>query len=299
MKNIRLTLLIFFFLLFPAFVVSASEDVSIFIDKKEYTFSPSPVMREGHLMIPMRSFFEEMGTIVEYLNENRVALAYRENVEIEITDEKTLPYVNGEKISLDTPAKIIDGNIYVPIRLAAKSLGFNVGWDEEQYAVIMTESNENGAGFLGVDEKTAEKEINEENRVGTSNFSEGTGSFIWPVEGGQITSPYGWRNGRFHSGIDIGASTGTSILASDNGVVVFEGWDGAYGRSIVIKHGKYYTRYAHNSANLVSAGDTVSKGQEIARMGATGRATGPHLHFEIRTDGVYGSTINPTIYVSR
>ncbi len=135
---------------------------------------------------------------------------------------------------------------------------------------------------------------------GTANIpSKGTGSFIWPVQGGgRMTSGYGWRSGGFHAGIDIATSAGTSILAADSGVVVFEGWDGAYGRSIVIYHGHYYTRYAHNSVNLVSRGEAVSKGQVIARVGSTGRSTGPHLHFEIRTGGIHGPTVNPLNFFS-
>ncbi len=124
--------------------------------------------------------------------------------------------------------------------------------------------------------------------------SRGSGSFIWPVQGGgRITSGYGWRSGGFHAGIDIGARAGTSVLAADSGVVVFAGWDGGYGNSIVIYHGHYYTRYAHNSRNLVSKGEAVNKGQVIATVGSTGRSYGDHLHFEVRIGGIYGQTVNP------
>lgn len=130
---------------------------------------------------------------------------------------------------------------------------------------------------------------------GTASIpARGTGSFIWPVEGGgRLTSPYGWRSGGFHAGIDIGARRGTGIVAADSGVVVYAGWDGAYGNCIVIFHGTYYTRYAHNSENLVSKGQAVNKGDLIGRVGSTGRASGDHLHFEVRTGGIYGSTIDP------
>ena len=129
--------------------------------------------------------------------------------------------------------------------------------------------------------------------------TKGTGNFIWPVEGGgRINSGYGWRSGRFHAGVDIGARNGTPILAADSGVVVFEGWDGGYGNSIVIFHGHYYTRYAHNSQNKVATGQAVSKGQVIANMGSTGRSTGYHLHFEVRTGGIYGNTLNPLDFFS-
>jgi len=282
-----LTLLLFVFPASNAHMASKTEDASIMIDGKNHDFSPSPVIREGHMMVPMRSFFEELGANVKWHNDKNIALAYHDGIDVENS------LLNSEeKENIDTPARVIDGDLFVPLRLAGETLGYSVGWDEEKFSVIMSKSSSNGAGYLAVDRTKAEEEKED-------NPSEGTGSFIWPVNGGQITSPYGMRNGRFHAGTDIGARTGTEIFAADNGVVVFEGWDGAYGRSIVVNHGKYYTRYAHNSANLVGNGDTVSQGQIIAKIGATGRASGPHLHFEIRTGGIYGSTINPIKYVSR
>lgn len=136
--------------------------------------------------------------------------------------------------------------------------------------------------------------------TGTANIpSKGTGSFIWPVDGGgRISSGYGWRSGGFHAGLDIAAPTGTPVLASDSGVVVFSGWDGGYGNAVVIFHGHYYTRYAHNSRNLVKKGQAVNKGQVIAHVGSTGISTGSHLHFEIRTGSMYGSTLNPLNFFS-
>ena len=135
---------------------------------------------------------------------------------------------------------------------------------------------------------------------GTSDIpSKGTGNFLWPVQGGgRITSNYGWRGSGFHAGVDIGAGKNTPVLAADSGVVVYEGWDGGYGNTIVIFHGYYYTRYGHNSQNKVSSGQAVSRGQVIASMGSTGRATGCHLHFEVRTGGIYGTTINPLSFFS-
>lgn len=168
--------------------------------------------------------------------------------------------------------------------------------------VVYEVTRENGSKVS--EEKVSEQVVQEpKNEIvakGTANIpSRGTGSFIWPVQGGgRMTSGYGWRSGGFHAGIDIAARAGTSILAADSGVVVYEGWDGAYGRSIVIYHGHYYTRYAHHSANLVSRGDAVNKGQAIARMGSSGRSTGPHLHFEVRTGGIHGPTVNPLNFFS-
>jgi murein DD-endopeptidase MepM/ murein hydrolase activator NlpD len=163
-------------------------------------------------------------------------------------------------------------------------------------------TRENG---VEIDRKKAMETVTKEPEVqitarGTSDVpSRGTGTFQWPVAGGgRITSGYGWRSGGFHGAVDIAAPTGTSVLAADSGVVVFSGSDGAYGLSIVIYHGHYYTRYAHNSQNLVSNGQAVNKGQVIARVGSTGRSTGPHLHFEIRTGSMHGPTLNPLNFFS-
>jgi murein DD-endopeptidase MepM/ murein hydrolase activator NlpD len=107
--------------------------------------------------------------------------------------------------------------------------------------------------------------------------------FEWPVLG-TLTSAYGVRRSRPHDGIDVGAQRGTPIHAAEAGKVVYAGDElGAYGRVIVIKHvGSWATVYAHNDAHLVEEGDFVEKGDPIARVGRSGNATAPHLHFEIR-----------------
>jgi len=114
-------------------------------------------------------------------------------------------------------------------------------------------------------------------------------NFIWPAKG-RITSPYGMRviSGRkdFHAGIDIGAPTGTNIVAAESGRVSYAGYMRGYGNVIILSHnGGYSTVYGHNSVNLVKKGQYVNKGSVIAKMGSTGNATGPHLHFEIRSAG--------------
>jgi len=118
----------------------------------------------------------------------------------------------------------------------------------------------------------------------------GTGTFSYPTRG-TISSRFGARWGRTHTGIDIAAAYGTDVKAADGGVVIWVGTDGSYGKLIKIDHGgNYVTYYGHLSKYYVNKGDKVYKGQKIGAVGNTGNSTGPHLHFEIRKNGV---PINP------
>jgi murein DD-endopeptidase MepM/ murein hydrolase activator NlpD len=108
--------------------------------------------------------------------------------------------------------------------------------------------------------------------------------FIWPVKEGKVTSFFGNRTRDYHEGIDIRTNSGRPIFAAKEGEVIYSSRKiRGYGNMIVIKHkDELATVYAHNRKNLVKRGDRVSKGQLIGLVGATGKATGPHLHFEIR-----------------
>jgi murein DD-endopeptidase MepM/ murein hydrolase activator NlpD len=123
------------------------------------------------------------------------------------------------------------------------------------------------------------------------------GAFSWPVSG-PITSPFGLRPNPFgsgvetHPGIDIGAPQGATIAAAAGGRVIYAGWYGGYGNAIIIDHGgSTSTLYGHCSQVFVSVGQDVQRGQAIGAVGMTGRATGPHLHFEVRVNGV---PVDPT-----
>jgi len=124
--------------------------------------------------------------------------------------------------------------------------------------------------------------------------------FVAPVAG-PVSSSFGFRQHpimrevRFHFGTDIADYTGTPFVAFANGRVVAAGENDSWGKYILLYHGGgVYTRYAHASVQYVRGGDTVALGQRIGRVGATGAATGPHLHFELRVGGVYR---NPEFYL--
>jgi murein DD-endopeptidase MepM/ murein hydrolase activator NlpD len=128
--------------------------------------------------------------------------------------------------------------------------------------------------------------------------SRGDGAFAWPTFGGSITSTFGPRWGTFHKGIDIAGVSNLDIKASDTGQVVFAGWDtGGYGNCVRIDHGNgYVTVYGHLSSIKSTVGQIIQKGEILGVMGATGDATGVHLHFEIQRAG---EPVNPLQFVSR
>ncbi len=119
-------------------------------------------------------------------------------------------------------------------------------------------------------------------------------NFVWPVRG-QLTSRFGWRRTGHHNGIDIAAPRGSPILVAKDGRVVFAGWFFGYGLAVIVDHGNgISTVYGHASKLLAAIGQVVETGQVIALVGSTGDATGPHLHFEIRTNGI---PLNPMKYL--
>tara|TARA_B100000686_G_scaffold351885_1_gene452030 strand:+ start:539 stop:1024 length:486 start_codon:yes stop_codon:yes gene_type:complete len=116
-----------------------------------------------------------------------------------------------------------------------------------------------------------------------TNTQKPQAGMIWPLNG-RITSMYGWRRGRHHDGIDIAAPMGKPIVAAANGTVIFSGWRSGYGRMVVVQHNRWLkTVYGHTSRNYVRRGQNIKQGDVIALVGNTGRSTGPHLHFEVRT----------------
>lgn len=125
-----------------------------------------------------------------------------------------------------------------------------------------------------------------------------TGHFQWPITG-RITSYFGGRyifgSYSYHSGLDISCSYGAAVCAADGGTVTYTGYKGSYGNLVIITHDNgTQTYYAHNSSIVVSTGQKVAKGQQVAKAGSTGRSTGVHCHFEVR---VRGTAVNPLSYL--
>ena len=132
--------------------------------------------------------------------------------------------------------------------------------------------------------------VNEVSRLSRSGISI---SVIKPVRG-RLTSRFGRRWGRMHTGIDLAAPLGTPVWTAAAGRVVFAGWNGGYGRFIKIDHGKYHTNYGHLSRILISNGSHVQQGDLIGLVGATGHAYGSHLHFELE---INGTKVDPIQYL--
>jgi murein DD-endopeptidase MepM/ murein hydrolase activator NlpD len=138
--------------------------------------------------------------------------------------------------------------------------------------------------------KSATKKITSSNKSVLGSKTK----LLRPSEG-KVSSNFGMRWGKMHKGMDIAGSTGSPIYAAMDGTVTYSGWMEGYGKVIIIDHGnKLETIYGHCNLLRVKKGEKVSKGQRIGDVGSTGRSTGPHVHFEVRINGV---AENPSKYI--
>jgi murein DD-endopeptidase MepM/ murein hydrolase activator NlpD len=157
----------------------------------------------------------------------------------------------------------------------------------EQEKVLIAEADALAAEDAGIRGQLAAAQ-------GASDTTPSSQGLIWPVSG-PVTSPFGYRWGRLHAGIDIGVPYGTPIHAAASGTVVLAGWTGGYGNYTCIDHGGgMATCYAHQSSYAVSNAAHVSQGQVIGYVGSTGHSFGAHLHFEVR---INGNPVDPLGYL--
>lgn len=230
-----------------------------------------------------------------YTNDQKV-LSQMQTQYDEISDEKqTLEKLN-EQLKAQKDEKKQSQQELESKKSDVEELEKQVAEDNEALEAQIDELNKEAQALT---EQMQQGEI----KASTSADSKYSGTAMtWPVPSSQrITSEYGNRYhpilhvNKFHSGIDIGASEGSQILAANDGMVIFSGVKGGYGNCVMIDHGGgIVTLYGHCSKLLVSEGQNVTKGQNIALVGSTGQSTGPHCHFEVR---VNGSTTNPLNYL--
>lgn len=184
--------------------------------------------------------------------------------------------------------------------LDEKKSVIKVKQDEQNALVKALSSDINELKRQEAEMEKAERQIQAQINAALSSSGQknvtytGSGKFILPLASyTRISSPYGYRihpitgTRKLHSGIDYAAPAGTAIYAADDGVVLTSGWINGYGYTITVNHGSgIVTLYAHCSSLIAKAGQKVTKGQTIARVGTTGNSTGNHLHFEVKVNGV-------------
>ena len=214
---------------------------------------------------------------------------------LEMEDEK----VQLEEKQLELEGQLDEANALI------ETIEDNLETERELYAETRAEEDRIQAE---INKKVAELEREQERlRQAQADKVRGTGTFKWPVPGySTITSGFGirphpvFRVLRQHTGIDIGAPHGASVIAADTGTVITSSYNSSYGHYIVISHGNIIngknttTLYAHLSSRGVKEGDKVIKGDVIGRVGSTGVSTGPHLHFEV---SIGGERVNPQKYL--
>ncbi len=163
-------------------------------------------------------------------------------------------------------------------------------YDEKSQLLSKTRADKNA--LIAIDKEYEVKESEIKRILESYKYGNAPGGkLMWPASG-RLVSNFGMRRHpilgyvRMHAGIDIAAPSGTLVKAADGGEIIQAGYDGGYGNSIMVYHGGgFATWYAHLSRILVSVGQVVERGQVIGLVGATGLATGPHLHFEVRING--------------
>lgn len=228
------------------------------------------------------------GNVKASVNSKEEADQLIETIKSETTEGVVLNFEveEQEQIKQDAEANVSS------IEVAKLSINQDVEVKVEEY------KKEQEAAELRRKQEAARKaqQVAVSSRAGAPISSASAGRFLRPVVGGTISSPFGQRRSGFHKGIDIAVPNGTPIYAADNGVVKFSGWNSTgFGNLVIIDHGDgFLTYYAHCSSLYVSAGQSVTKGQNICAVGLTGNTSGYHVHFEVRYNG---TSVNPMNYM--
>lgn len=257
--------------------------VSISNQKQEPTIVTYTVVKGDNLWSISQRFDVKMTSIISVNNLKEISrLSIGQKLQLSITN---MDIAKAEGYSQEAEAEEIIYYVKKGESLWSISRDYNVKLESIIAANSITDASRISTG----------QQLRIPNVPGSrSNIS----NFIWPVKG-RISSPYGVRvlSGRkeFHSGIDIGAPTGTNIVAAESGMVSYAGYMRGFGNVIILSHNRgYSTVYGHNLVNKVKKGQYVKKGSIIGKVGRTGNATGSHLHFEVRLSG---KPVNPLSYL--
>jgi len=250
-------------------MILGAQDVTDFLDKTELVRSIS--QHDQQVIQTLKTDMASIKTQKEQIEQNRQSVAQAKKELDTKNSELSGLLAESSRVLTEISANVVSTNSENN-RLAAerKKVDAEVDqWYKEYYASI--------------------KDNNKDNQASGGYVSKG--QFAWPLPGYTKITAY-WGDNRGHKGIDIAGSGvyGKPIVAADNGKVILavqSGWGGGYGLCAYIDHGGgYSTRYGHMSKIIVKTGDVVKKGQTIGYVGSTGDSTGPHLHFEIRVNGV-------------
>ena len=248
------------------------------IVNNNYIFSADFTNKAKEILSQDINFVEVYSTI-----SNNVVETYNKIVSSENADNKEEQQnenANSENVNSENTNNENLNDQNVETQVETTNNDENIGGAEEMLAPV----EENNAKELSQMEQDA-------------NYIKSTISFIKPING-KISSAFGWRNPttetvpKNHTGTDIAAETGTKIISATDGNVILSSTTGDYGKHLKIQTNDVVIVYAHCSKLYVNEGDTIKQGQEIAEVGSTGNATGPHLHFEVRYQDRY---VNPQL----
>ena len=249
----------------------------------------------GYLKVILSSnsisdFLNNIYIVQEVVKQDKQMLNDLENNKNEIKDKKEILDKNKEEEKVIKDELVKDKENLDKDKIELKKLKEELVKEEEELEKKLQKI---------AAQKTATS--SDSNNLANSNSSStviSNGS--WPVPGySRVSSPFGYRIHpvlgikKLHTGIDIPAPTGTPTVAVSSGTVIYSGVQGSYGNTVMIQHDNgLVSLYAHNSSLVVKVGDQVKKGQVVAKIGSTGRSTGPHLHFEIRVNGTAQNPLN-------
>ena len=249
----------------------------------------------GYLKVILSSnsisdFLNNIYIVQEVVKQDKQMLNDLENNKNEVKDKKEILDKNKEEEKVIKDELVKDKENLDKDKIELKKLKEELVKEEEELEKKLQK--------IAAQKTAASSDSN--NLVNSNSSSTVISNGSWPVPGySRVSSPFGYRIHpvlgikKLHTGIDIPAPTGTPTVAVSSGTVIYSGVQGSYGNTVMIQHDNgLVSLYAHNSSLVVNVGDKVKKGQVVAKIGSTGRSTGPHLHFEIRVNGTAQNPLN-------